>query len=107
MFLLQAKMPAFRKQNGNPVPQRPALKDSQGNNIKPDAVLIGAGSKVRLNIGFRAYGMPTGMHGVSCRLNGLQVAELVAPNMGAQFDAIEDGFTVDAEDDAAPVGGDY
>ena len=102
-WLLKAKKDAsFEGRDGKRVETSVPIFDAKKN--PAPGVKIGKGSKIRVAFDARPYAMDaTKMAGLSLRLAGVQVIDLVEPGGGASADACgfenEDGFeaSVDAE----------
>ena len=105
-----AKPGGYKDKDGN-VQNLPAPVVVDANVKVVKGVRIGSGSRVKVSVELRPYVMPaTEKYGVSARLNGVQIIELVEYSGGGDPNSMfskEEGFTADDanEPDLAPVGG--
>ncbi|TFU06141.1 DUF2815 family protein [Polymorphobacter arshaanensis] len=81
----------------------PAIVDARGKPVNPAKVKIGTGSTIRVQGFFEAYQDGKGM---SARLTGVQIVNLVEPNdqSSADFDAVEGGYSADDDDIGFDIG---
>lgn len=77
----------------------PGVFDARGNPV-PSTTRIGGGSVLRIMGVFMPYGEGT-KAGITAQINQVQVKQLNGPGVCA-FDVVEDGYTVDDNDDATP-----
>lgn len=78
-----------------------SLYDSKGKKLESN-LKIGVGSEVIVRAGMFAYNTGA-VSGVTCRLRGVQIKELIEADEDHGFDVIDDGFTMK---DQADVGQD-
>lgn len=94
--IFRAKLAAHVKTKaGKEWDQRPALFDAFNNELDPEVVKVGGGSRMRLQCEVSPYGMPsTKTCGVSLRLRAVQIVELRTYAGGSPFDEVEGGQAI-------------
>lgn len=110
-LVVKAKLPfQVNTKSGKSWQQKPALFDAKGQKVDTTNLRIGSGTRARLAVEISTYNNPATGAGISLRLRGVQLIEIVEPKGNSAGDfgfGAEDGFVAETfdnfEDDAKPV----
>lgn len=88
---------------------QPAIFDSRNQDVAPDSVKIGGGSRLRLVVGVNMYDANKTNVTVSFYLNQVQIVDLKEYQRGPQqsaFDEVDEGYTAEATEGNTSEDGD-
>lgn len=77
--------------------KKPAVTDAKANDVPP-SVTVGGGSTGRMHV-FLSYYKMGRQHGISARLIGVQVKDLVERNVKSSFGELEGGYVYEGSED--------
>lgn len=110
-LVVKAKLPfQVNTKSGKSWQQKPALFDAKGQKVDTTNLRIGSGTRARLALEISTYNQPATGAGISLRLRGVQLIEVVEPKGSSAGDfgfGSEEGFVSETfdnfEDDPKPV----